>query len=83
MDPGAQQEARLTPESQPPTREEDKLASPGWKLPEDLGAKKMEAPRGAGTEKLLVSVRPPWKRWATAPTPSQKNIWTRGGHVAS
>ena len=25
------------------TREEDKLASPGWKLPEDLGANKLRA----------------------------------------
>ena len=40
------------------TCEEDELASPGWKPPEDLGAKKMEAPWGAGTEKLSVSVRP-------------------------
>ena len=72
-DPSARLEARLTPGSQPPTREEDKLASPGWKLPEGLGTKKMEAPRGAETKKLSVSVRPPWKRWATAPTPSQKN----------
>ena len=40
------------------TREEDKLASPGWKLTEDLGAKKMEAPWGTGTEKLSVSIRP-------------------------
>ena len=64
------------------THEEDKLASPGWKLPEDLGAKKMEAPWGTGTEKLSVSVRPPWKRWATAPNPPQKNTWTRRGHVA-
>ena len=36
--------------------------------PEDLGAKKMEAPRGAGTEKLSVPIRPPWKRWGTAHT---------------
>ena len=28
-------------------------------FPEDLGAKKMEAPWGTGTEKLSVSVRPP------------------------
>ena len=28
------------------TREEDELASPGWKLLEDLCAKKTEAPRG-------------------------------------
>ena len=28
------------------TSEEDRLASSGWKLLEDLGAKKMEAPRG-------------------------------------
>ena len=42
-DPAARQEARLTPGNQPPAREEDKLASPGWKLLEDLGAKKMEA----------------------------------------
>ena len=48
------------------TREEDEPASSGWKLPEDLGAKKMEAPRGAGTEKLSVPVRPPYNRWATA-----------------
>ena len=40
------------------TREEDELASPGWKAPEDLGAKKMEAPWGAGTEKLSISVPP-------------------------
>ena len=46
------------PETNLHTREEDKLASPGWKLPEDLGAKKMEAPWGTGTEKLPVSVRP-------------------------
>ena len=65
------------------TREEDELASLGWKLPEDLGAKKMDAPWGRGTEKLSVSVRPPWKRWATTPTPAQKNTWTRGLHVAS
>ena len=45
-DPGARQEARLTPGNQPPAREEDKLTSPGWKLLEDLGAKKMEALRG-------------------------------------
>ena len=37
--PSARQEDRLTPGNQPPTREEDKLASPGWKLLEDLGAK--------------------------------------------
>ena len=59
VNPGARQEARLTPGSQPPTSEEDKLASPGWKLPEDLGAKKMEAPRGAETQKLSVSIHPP------------------------
>ena len=82
-DPDARQEARLTPGNQPPTREEDKLASPGWNLLEDLGTKKMEAPRGAEAEKLSVSVRPPWKRWATSPTPSQMNTWTRVGHVAS
>ena len=46
------------------TSEEDNLASTGWKLVEDLGAKRMEAPRGAEAEKLSVSVRPPWKRWA-------------------
>ena len=41
------------------TREEDELASPGWKPPEDLGAKKMEAPWGAGTENMSFPVRPP------------------------
>ena len=40
------------------TREEDKFASPGWKPPKNLGAKKMEAPWRTGTEKLAVSVRP-------------------------
>ena len=34
------------PRSSLRTGEEDKLASPCWKLVEDLGAKKMEAPRG-------------------------------------
>ena len=68
-DPDTRQEARLTPENQPPVREEDKLASPAWKLLEDLGAKKMEAPWGAGMEKMSVSVHPPRKRWATAPNP--------------
>ena len=63
-------------------REEDELASPGWKIPEDLGAKKMEAPWGTGTEKLSVSVRPPWKRWATAPNPPQKNTWMRRVQVS-
>ena len=63
-------------------REEDEPSSSGWKLPEDLGAKKMEAPRGVGTEKLSVSVRPLWKRWATAPNPPQKNTWTRRSHFA-
>ena len=63
-------------------REEDELASSGWKLPEDLGAKKMEAPWGAGTEKLSVPVRPPMKRWAAETNPSQMNTWTRRSHVA-
>ena len=62
----ARQEARFIPGNQHPACEEDRLASPVWKLLEDLGAKKMEAPRGAETEKLSVSVRPPWKSWATA-----------------
>ena len=82
-DPGAWQEARLTPGNQPPERDEDKLASPGWKLVEDLGAKKMEAPREAGMKKLSVPICPPWKRWEASPTPSEKNTWMRGGHVAS
>ena len=59
--PGTQTPGRRPdslPGTNPHTREEDKLASPGWKLTEDLGAKKMEAPRGAGTEKLSVPVRP-------------------------
>ena len=66
-------------------RDEDKLASPGWKLLEDLGAKKTKAPKGGGVEaeKLSASVRPPWKRWEDSPAPSEKNTWTRGGHVAS
>ena len=34
-------------------------------------------------EKLSVSVRPPWKRLAAIPTPSEKNTWMRRGHVAS
>ena len=57
-DPDARQEARLIPGNQPPAREEDKLASPGWKLLEDLGAKKMEAPKGSGGRKA-VSLCPP------------------------
>ena len=61
------------------TTEEDKLASSGWNLLEDLGAKKMEAPRGDTVGK---GVSPPYKRWATAPNPPQKNTWTRRGHVA-
>ena len=40
------------------TCEEDEFASPGWKPPKNLGAKKMEAPWRTGTEKLSVSVRP-------------------------
>ena len=40
------------------TSEEDKLASSGWKLLEDLGAKKMEAPRGDTVGKG-VSLCPP------------------------
>ena len=39
-------------------RDEDKLASPGWKLLEDLGAKKMEAPKG-GRGGKAVSLCPP------------------------
>ena len=46
MDPNARQEARLTPEIQLRTSEEDRLASSGWNILEDLGAKKTEAPRG-------------------------------------
>ena len=79
----ARQEARLIPGNPPLAHEEDKLASPGWKLLEDLGAKKMEAPKGTEAEKLSASVRPPWKRWEDSPTPSEKNTWTRGGHVSS
>ena len=37
---------RSPPGSSLRTGEEDKLASPYWKLLEDLGTKKMEAPRG-------------------------------------
>ena len=40
------------------TREEDKLASPGWKLLEDFGAKKTKAPKGDRAEKG-VSPGPP------------------------
>ena len=47
-DPDARQEARLIPGNQPPVRKEDKLASPGWMLPEDLCAKKTEVPWGKG-----------------------------------
>ena len=39
-------------------REEDELASPSWKPPKDLGAKKMEAPWGGRGEKA-VSPCPP------------------------
>ena len=56
--PDAQQEARLIPGNQPPARDEDKLASPGWKLLEDLGAKKTKAPKGGGGRKA-VSLYPP------------------------
>ena len=62
------------PGSQPPTREEDELARHGWKLPEDLGAKKMEAPRGAGTEKLSVPVRPPGKGGRPHLPPSEEYL---------
>ena len=54
----ARQESRLIPGNQPPACEEDKLASHGWKLLEDLGAKKMEAPKGGGGRKA-VSLCPP------------------------
>ena len=40
------------------TREEDRLASPGWKLLEDLDAKKTEAPWGDRARKG-VSLCPP------------------------
>ena len=50
-DSDARQEARLIPGNEPPVRKEDKLASPGWKLLEDLGAKKMEAPKGGQRRK--------------------------------
>ena len=39
-------------------RKEDKLASPGRKLLEDLGAKKMEAPK-EGRGRKAVSLCPP------------------------
>ena len=58
MDPDARQEARLIPGKQSPARDEDKLASPGWKLLEDLGAKKMEAPKG-GEGRKAVGLCPP------------------------
>ena len=57
-DRDARQEARLIPGNQPLARDEDKLASPGWKLLEDLGAKKMEAPKG-GRGGKAVSLCPP------------------------
>ena len=76
-DPDARQEARLTPGSQPPTREEDKLASPGWKLLEDLGAK-------GGRDGKAVSLCPPsLEKVGDRTYPPQKNTWMRGGHVAS
>ena len=56
--PNARQEARLIPGNQPPARDKDKLASPGWKLLEDLGARKMEAPKG-GRGGKAVSLCPP------------------------
>ena len=39
-------------------RDEDKLASPGWKLLENLGAKKMEAPKGDGGRKAVSLCQP-------------------------
>ena len=57
-DPDARQEAGLILGNQTPTREEDKIASPGWKLLEDLGIKKMEAPKG-GRGGKAVSLCPP------------------------
>ena len=57
-DPGTWQEASLTPGNQPPARKEDKLASPGWKLLEDLGAKMMEAPRGDTVGKGVILCPP-------------------------
>ena len=47
-----------SPGSKLRTREEDRLASSGWKLLEVLGAKKMEAPRGDRVGKG-VSLCPP------------------------
>ena len=47
-----------SPGTNPHTCEEDKLASPGWKLLEDLGAKKMELPKG-GRGGKAVSLWPP------------------------
>ena len=48
----------LSPGAYLRTREEDKLASPSWKLLEDLGAKKMEAQKG-GRGRKAVSLYPP------------------------
>ena len=60
--------------SREPTSTRTEKMSPGWKLPEDLGAKKMEAPWGAGTEKLSVSVRPPGKGGRPHLTPSEEYL---------
>ena len=77
LNPKEDVEVPGTPLGSPPgtnlhTCEEDELASPGWKLPEDLGAKKMEAPWGAGTEKLSVLVRPHGKFGRPHLTPLRK-----------
>ena len=54
------------------TREEDELASPGWKLLEDLGAKKTEAPRGDRDGKGVNPCPPALQKWATAPNPLRR-----------
>ena len=77
------QEARLVPGDQPPTREEDKLASSGWKLLEDLCAMKLEAPKEGGGGKAVSPFPLSLKRWVDSPAPSEKNTWMRRGHVAS
>ena len=71
------------PGNQPPVRKEDKLASPGWKLLEDLGVKMMEAPKGDRGGKAVSLCPPSLEKVGGLTYPSEKNTWTRGGHVTS
>ena len=64
------------------TREEDRLASPGWKLLEDLGAKKTEPPRGDRDRKGVSPCPPALQKVGDRTYPPQKNTWMRRGHIA-